>query len=64
MPETARLSLEEIDKLFKASAGREEAALKSQVSLFRIILVSVFDMIFQIESDLGLKDLIRESTDE
>jgi len=63
VPETARLSLEEIDKLFRASAGREEAALKSQVSL-SYKPCSAFDVRFQIESDLGLRDLIRELTDE
>ncbi len=67
VPETARLSLEEIDKLFRASAGREEAALKSQVESIVLLIAHcfcLFDMIFQIEGDLGLTDLIRELIDE
>lgn len=34
VPETANISLEEIDKLFKSSAGREEGMIKDQVSTF------------------------------
>jgi hypothetical protein len=34
VPETANISLEEIDKLFKSSAGREEGMIKDQVSRF------------------------------
>lgn len=33
MPETANVSLEEIDAVFRSSAGGEDAALKRQVRL-------------------------------
>lgn len=34
VPETANVSLEEIDEVFESSAGREDVALKHQVSHF------------------------------
>jgi len=34
VPETANMSLEEVDRLLRASAGREEANLKSKASFF------------------------------
>ena len=33
VPETANVSLEEIDAVFQSSAGREDELLKSQVAL-------------------------------
>ncbi|KAF8815983.1 general substrate transporter [Phlegmacium glaucopus] len=47
VPETANVSLEEIDSLFKSAAGREDAAVKEQI-----------------EQDLGLRDLIRELSED
>ena len=41
VPETANVSLEEIDAVFKSSAGVEDAALKRQVG-FTLFTVSPF----------------------
>lgn len=35
VPETANISLEEIDKVFRSSAGREDEMMRRQVSLLR-----------------------------
>lgn len=43
VPETANISLEEIDKLFKSSAGQEEAEMKEQVSIVALVIFSVTD---------------------
>ena len=72
VPETANVSLEEIDAVFKSSAGAEDAVLKRQVCWFTIcnsfiVLWSscklwVAELLFylQIEVELGLQDLVRK----
>ena len=43
MPETANVSLEEIDSLFTSSVGREDAAVKEQVTIrYTISFSSLF----------------------
>ena len=65
VPETANVSLEEMDAVFGSSAGREDVALKRQV---RFCLFCAFGVVFsvadvlsdlKIEDDLGLHDLVR-----
>ena len=49
VPETANVSLEEIDSLFESSAWKEEAAVKHQVDIFLsflLYLVEVFVFFF------------------
>ncbi|THU76815.1 hypothetical protein K435DRAFT_974275 [Dendrothele bispora CBS 962.96] len=38
VPETANVSLEEVDKVFRSSAGREESALKKQLTYCATLL--------------------------
>ena len=63
VPETANVSLEEMDAVFGSSAGREDVALKRQVRfcLFARLgcfLVADVLSISKIEDDLGLHDLV------
>jgi hypothetical protein len=39
VPETAGVSLEEVDRLFESNAGREDAELRQEVSCPFLILV-------------------------
>jgi hypothetical protein len=60
VPETANVSLEEIDAVFKSPAARDDMQLKLQVSILSIDFLEVIRRDFQIERNLGLHDLIRE----
>lgn len=63
VPETAGVSLEEIDAVFGSSAGREDMQLKYQVSLrFSAMQFECILTFEQIEQDLGLLDLVAELT--
>jgi len=59
VPETANVSLEEIDAVFRSTAGSEDGALKRQVGVTVGCAGVYFDPILQIEQELGLPDLIR-----
>lgn len=59
VPETANVSLEEIDAVFNSPAAREDMQLKLQVSIFSLLYVANLMCYFQIERNLGLHDLIR-----
>ncbi|THH16105.1 hypothetical protein EW146_g4483 [Bondarzewia mesenterica] len=65
VPETANVSLEEIDAVFRSSAGLEDAQLKKQVRAFVFdnhigaAVLNVETLSPQIERDLGLYDLIK-----
>ena len=43
VPETANVSLEEIDAVFNSDAGREDLDLKRQVSLMHDLPVAIFN---------------------
>ncbi|KAG6888375.1 hypothetical protein C0995_008811 [Termitomyces sp. Mi166 len=62
VPETANISLEEVDSVFASSAGMEDAQLKAQVrTLTSSLDPSFIEFEFgKIEEDLGLRNLIRE----
>ncbi len=64
VPETANISLEEIDAVFNSTAGRDDALLKQQVrnSALSALHDLFSDSLWQIEQDLGLHDLITELT--
>ena len=62
VPETANVSLEEIDAVFNSPAARDDRQLKLQVSIFLFLFVANLMYYFQIERNLGLHDLIREIT--
>ena len=77
VPETANVSLEEIDVVFSSAAGREDAVLKRQVGFTLIVAyhfwfglkVFFFSSLFvpldlQIERDLGMEALISELSGE
>jgi len=62
VPETANVSLEMIDKVFKSPASQEDLVVKRQVrSPFLNIHDSAFLLIAacQVERDLGLDELMR-----
>lgn len=63
MPETANVSLEEVDKLFKSDASREDAVLKEEVRFwFTYLRARIVDLCCenQITRDVGLDALIQE----
>ena len=66
VPETANVSLEEIDAVFRSAAGREDLAVRKRVSSHALLLsqytceMLMRPWLVQIERELGLDALVRE----
>jgi len=67
VPETANVSLEMIDELFRSPASQEDMLVKRQVSTPRFFsrpTVCSHLFFWKVERDLGLHDLMRGLSDE
>jgi len=67
VPETANVSLEMIDELFRSPASQEDMLVKRQVSTPRFFFTThgFFSLVFwKVERELGLHDLMRGLSDE
>ena len=63
VPETASVSLEEMDAVFGSSAGREDMLLKYQVRFCNVPAIRLLTVAcLQIEESLGLHELVSELT--
>lgn len=65
VPETAGVSLEEIDKMFNSSAGRDDVDRRAAVFSFPPpeSVAAPYHLWFQIETSLGLHQLLHRLTD-
>jgi hypothetical protein len=66
VPETANVSLEMIDEVFRSPASREDLVVKRQVRHFDFhnFTVSFLTVACQVERDLGLHELMHRFLEE